>query len=204
MNAAETMESEEFKKCVAFHGHICPGLCIGYQAAKAAMAWLKENRSEDEETVAIVETDACAVDAVQVLTGCTFGKGNFIHKDYGKMALTLLSRRSGKGVRLAMKPKASGPDETHAALIRKMSEGGLSETEQKQFETLHQQRSRAILETPAEALFTLTETYMPLPNRARIEPSAPCDRCGEPVMKSKLTERNGKTVCRGCLEGLSG
>jgi len=38
---------------------------------------LGENRAEDEEIVAVVETDACGADAIQVRTGCTFGKGNF-------------------------------------------------------------------------------------------------------------------------------
>jgi formylmethanofuran dehydrogenase subunit E len=97
MTAQEILNSADFKQCEAFHGHVCPGLSIGYRAAKAAMTWLAEKRSEDEEVVAIVETDACSADAVQVLTGCTFGKGNFIFRDYGKMALTLLSRKTGQG-----------------------------------------------------------------------------------------------------------
>ena len=66
MNAQEIMAGEDFKKCAEFHGHICPGLSIGYRAAKAGMEWLAENRADDEEIVAIVETDACSADAVQV------------------------------------------------------------------------------------------------------------------------------------------
>jgi hypothetical protein len=52
---------KEFQKCVNFHGHACPGLAMGYVAARAAMAWLGERRAEDEEIIAIVETDAYAV-----------------------------------------------------------------------------------------------------------------------------------------------
>jgi len=70
------MQSDDFKRCVEFHGHICPGLSIGYRAALAGMDRLNEERAPDEEIVAIVETDACSADAVQVLTGCTFGKGS--------------------------------------------------------------------------------------------------------------------------------
>jgi len=99
----DPFQAEDFKKCAAFHGHICPGLAIGYRSSKRGMAWLKENRAEDEEVVAIVETNACGADAVQVLTGCTFGKGNFFFKDYGKQALTLISRNSGDGIRVALK-----------------------------------------------------------------------------------------------------
>ena len=45
-------------------------------------------RSHAEELVAVVETEKCGVDAIRFLTGCTFGKGNLIHKDYGKNAFT--------------------------------------------------------------------------------------------------------------------
>jgi formylmethanofuran dehydrogenase subunit E len=200
MTAEQIMNSEEFKKCIDFHGHLCPGLCIGYVAAKAGMAWLKENRSEDEELVAIVETDACSADAVQVLTGCTFGKGNFIHRDYGKMALTLLSRNTGLGVRVASKNNAVRPDKEHMALIQKMIANEMTDAERERFQELHRKRSFIVLETPVAEMFNITAAAMILPKKARIEPSEPCTRCGEPVMKSKLATVNGDRVCRGCLE----
>jgi formylmethanofuran dehydrogenase subunit E len=106
---ADTLTSDDFKQCADFHGHVCPGLAIGYQAAKAGIAWLEEHRAMDEEVVAIVETNACGVDAVQVLTGCTFGKGNFIHKDHGKQVFTFMSRESGKGTPQKWNGKNSGP-----------------------------------------------------------------------------------------------
>ena len=58
-----------------FHGHFCPGLMIGYRAAQIALRELHVERAEDEELVAICENDACGVDAVQVLTGCTDREG---------------------------------------------------------------------------------------------------------------------------------
>jgi len=41
MSVDDIINSEAFKKCEVFHGHICPGLAIGYRAATAAMAWLQ-------------------------------------------------------------------------------------------------------------------------------------------------------------------
>jgi len=198
MNAQEIMNTPDFKRCQAFHGHVCPGLSIGYKAARVAMDRLNENRAEDEEIVAIVETDACSADAVQVLTGCTFGKGNFIYKDHGKMALTLLSRKTGQGVRVAMKPGAFQPDEAHMALIQKVIRGEATAEERERFGEMHAKRSRDILETPADALFTVTAAEMDIPPRARIEPSQPCARCGEPTMPSKMETRHGLRICRGC------
>jgi formylmethanofuran dehydrogenase subunit E len=37
MNVEQIINSDEFKKCADFHGHLCPGLCIGYKAARAGV-----------------------------------------------------------------------------------------------------------------------------------------------------------------------
>jgi formylmethanofuran dehydrogenase subunit E len=78
-----------FEDIVEFHGHVCPGLALGYRVSMFALKELGE-RALDEELVAIVENNSCAVDAVQVITGCTFGKGNLIFKDYGKQVYTFI------------------------------------------------------------------------------------------------------------------
>lgn len=64
-----------FEDAVDFHGHACPGLALGYRVAVAALKHLDVSRVEDEDLVAVVENDACSVDAVQFACGCTFGKG---------------------------------------------------------------------------------------------------------------------------------
>jgi formylmethanofuran dehydrogenase subunit E len=199
MNKQEIMNSEDFVKCVDFHGHICPGLSIGYKAAKMAMEKLKEGRADDEEIVAIVETDACSADAVQVLTGCTFGKGNFIYKDHGKMVLTLLSRKTGKGIRVAMRPDAFSTDEIYLALLHKLIRGEANEEQKNRFYEIHIQRSRDVLEMPDNELFAVTTVQVELPEKARIEPSEPCARCGEPTMRTKLETIHGRKFCRDCI-----
>lgn len=199
MNKEEIMNNEDFVKCVNFHGHICPGLSIGYKAAKVAMEKLEEGRADDEEIVAIVETDACSADAVQVLTGCTFGKGNFIYKDHGKMVLTLLSRKTGQGIRVAMRPGAFSPDETHLALLHKVMRGEANEEEKNRFYDIHIQRSRDVLEMPDNELFAVTTVQVELPEKARIEPSEPCASCGEPTMRTKLETVDGRKLCRDCI-----
>jgi len=57
---------------------------FGIRAAELALQ--RFNSYDHMNLVAVVETDMCGVDAIQFLTGCTFGKGNLIHKDYGKIA----------------------------------------------------------------------------------------------------------------------
>ncbi|MDD3408957.1 MAG: formylmethanofuran dehydrogenase subunit E family protein [Methanobacteriaceae archaeon] len=98
------MENNEeilpFSEVTKFHGHVCPGSALGYRVAKTAMIKLNVSKSGDEELVAICENDSCAVDAIQVVTGCTFGKGNFIFKDYGKHVYTFYNRENGENIRI--------------------------------------------------------------------------------------------------------
>ena len=107
-----------FEEVAAFHGHRCPGLAIGYRMAHAALKALRDVRAQDEEWVAIVENDACGVDAVQYLTGCTFGKGNLIFNDYGKSVYTFYHRASGQAVRIAAKPRPTSEQQTREELMR--------------------------------------------------------------------------------------
>jgi len=101
-NSIDPKILEMMKTAEEFHGHSCPGLAIGVIASKIALETAK--RAADEELVAIVENDACGVDGIQVLTGCTYGKGNLIHLDYGKSVYTFYNRNTHRAVRLSLKP----------------------------------------------------------------------------------------------------
>jgi formylmethanofuran dehydrogenase subunit E len=199
MKAEEVLNRDDFKKCLEFHGHLCPGLAIGYRATLAGLDRLRESRSEDEEIVAIVENDACGTDAVQVLSGCTFGKGNFVYKDHGKPVFTFVSRASGRGIRVALKMDAFQPNERHMELIDKMRSESASDAEKEEFRSLHLQRSHDLLEKPLDAMFTIQEVDVELPQKARIERSRMCDQCGEPTMASKTVTRGDRCLCRDCV-----
>jgi len=92
-----------WEDAIKFHGHECGGLTWGYKVAMFALEKLDFDRSSDEELVAIVENDSCAVDAIQVVTGCTFGKGNLIFLDHGKHVYTFFNRNTGRGIRISRK-----------------------------------------------------------------------------------------------------
>ena len=55
-----------WNKAVAFHGHACGGLTIGYKASLYAMELLELTFSGDEEVVCVAENDACGVDAARM------------------------------------------------------------------------------------------------------------------------------------------
>ena len=156
-------------KAVEFHGHLCPGLAIGYRVAK----YVKEHypRSEDEELVCIAENNSCSVDAVQELLGCTFGKGNLIYKDYGKQVFTFFSRSDSRAMRIYFKGDLSGSmDDLRARYFK----GNLSEEEKKEFETMRSQVTEHIIDAPHEELLSVSEVEIPAPQKARIYPSLQC------------------------------
>ena len=104
---AHKLDSEKklWEKAAAFHGHVCPGLTIGYRAALYAMDLLGLTFSDDEQVVCITENDACGVDAIQAILGCSIGKGNLLFHMRGKQAFSFYNRKTGKSVRLVLKAK---------------------------------------------------------------------------------------------------
>ncbi len=166
----------DYCEIVRFHGHECPGLAVGYRMATAAMDELRSMRAEDEELVAIVENDACGVDALQCVTGCTFGKGNLRFYDYGKQVYTLYSRKTREGVRVVFHGRGA-PD-------------GLGDD--------REARRKWILQAPTEHVVSVERVSVSEPEPARIRRSAPCAICGESVMETRLQEVNGQRVCIPC------
>ncbi|MBM6896310.1 TraR/DksA C4-type zinc finger protein [Pseudoflavonifractor capillosus] len=158
--------------CVAFHGHACGGLTIGYKAALYAMELLGLNRSEDESVVCITENDACGVDAIQVILGCSMGKGNLLFHLRGKQAFSFYERNGGRSVRLVLRPTPDFPDK------------------ESKFDYLQS--------TPASELFDVKETVLSLPERALLFASKPCSCCGELTAESMLRLENGRLVCLDC------
>jgi formylmethanofuran dehydrogenase subunit E len=166
----------EYAEVAGFHGHTCPGLAMGYRMATAAMKALGAQRSDDEELVAIVENDGCGTDAVQYISGCTFGKGNLLFRDYGKQVYTFFSRKSLRGVRVVFRPEGI------PAAIRENRPA----------------YAEHILTAPDEAILTVTAVAIPEPAPAKIRKTVNCAGCGEGVMESRLQEVDGKLLCIPC------
>ena len=172
----------------------------GVRAAQIALRELG-GRATDEELVAIVECDNCSVDAIQVLTGCTFGKGNLLFRDYGKTAYTFIRRSDGKAIRVASKPRRHEEPQGYAELREKLSAGTASEEEQQRFQDLHRQRALRLLDMAEEELFTVEQVQVPLPREAQIRRSVVCEECGEPVMETRSRCLEGKSYCIPCFDG---
>ena len=198
MSSEKISSDRDFKRCVDFHGHTCPGIAIGFQAARVLMERLGVTRAPDEELVAVVETDSCGADAIQVMTGCTFGKGNFIFENYGKHAFSLSDRKQGKTVRACLRKDALRLLPGHRALIEKVRSGKATREEKDQYGKLQQERIESILAADPESLFKVEEVPPLIPPEAKIVPSVTCDFCGEQTKIDLLRDVDGKKACIPC------
>ncbi len=195
-----TSELKTFEQAVEFHGHTCPGIALGYRAAKAALQEIRSGRDVDEEILAIVENDACGIDAIQVLTGCTIGKGNLIFRDYGKHVYTFLNRATGDAVRVAERSDFTLDriDDTLGLLRRKVMQNTATPDEEREFRRRSGDVVKKILEMPAEKIFSVTHVKLEPEEKARIFGSVKCGICGEMVAESRARVRDGKIVCIPC------
>lgn len=161
-----------WEKAVAFHGHSCGGLAIGYKAAMLVHALFGEAFSEDEELVCVAENDACGIDAIQSILGCSAGKGNLMFRLRGKQAFSFFDRKSGKAVRLVLRDRPK-------AVTRG---SGMEWT----------------LSQPAETLFDVKAPAFTLPEPARIFQSVHCESCGETTAETMLRLEEGRKLCLDC------
>lgn len=191
-----------FKEVTEFHGHVCPGSAIGYKAAEAGLNELESSASSDEEIVAIVENDSCAVDAIQVVTGCTFGKGNLIFLDHGKQVYTFYNRQTKDGVRVALKDSFSvdllAPKLNQ--LRAKVHAGNATDLEKEDLKNMVQDVANEILEIPYKNMFEVEHVKMEAPSKAKLFKSVKCSKCGEMVSENRTEILNGEVVCIPCFK----
>ncbi len=166
------MEQKFWEKCVAFHGHKCGGLTIGYKASLYAAELLGLSYSDDEQVVCVSENDACGVDAIQVILGCSIGKGNLLFHMTGKQAFSFYNRKTGESVRLVLRPRPEGMTKDEAFSYYQTS-------------------------APSE-LFDVKKAKIILPEKARIFASVVCDCCGETAAESFIHLQDGKKLCEDC------
>lgn len=187
------LDPHVWEALIRFHGHACPGLAIGARMALGAAQRLGLDASRltgggavpyvpyarDEELVCVAETDACGVDAVQFLLGCTLGKGNLLLRPRGKSAVTVFYRPTERAVRLVWTSTFSAPgnkDEARAA------------------------RLAHFLGAPEGELFRAAEAPFAPPRDALISASLPCAACGELTAEHMMRLCGGKTYCLDCFD----
>lgn len=192
---------EALSRAAYFHGHICPGLAMG---VLASMAFLGENKpSEDEEIVTVVESKACGIDAVQVLTGCTFGKGNLIFLDHGKSVFTFYRRSENKGIRYALKNVMPILEKDGAGeLFAKVQSGNASDEEKKSFTKLWTARTVTLFKMDID-IFKISDAVDDAPEKAKIYETLTCSSCNENLGAHWAVRRDDKVLCIPCSKKIN-
>ena len=164
-----------WQDCVAFHGHECGGLTIGYKASLYAIELLNLEFSADEQVVCIAENDACGVDGIQVMLGCSIGKGNLLFHMRGKQAFSFYNRKTGTSVRLVLKPRPEGMTKADSFAYYQSRE--------------------------PKDMFDVKDATIRLPEKARLFDSYICDCCGERTASNWIRLAGGRKLCLDCYEG---
>lgn len=189
-----------FEEAASFHGHVCPGLAMGFRVAVCAIREL-DVQPGSSDIVSVVENRSCAVDAIQVVTGCTYGKGNLVVNDFGKQVYILAKRPTGEGVRIAVKwtpPPESKDDES---AWRKYMQGDRSQEVVGRVNICRAAKVNSLFAAPEEELFELTRITLSLPEKARVYPTKTCSSCGEKVMEPMaLVVGEGEHLCVPCYK----
>jgi formylmethanofuran dehydrogenase subunit E len=182
------------------HGHYCPGSAMGVKAAARAVRELGVKSTGMEEVVAIVETNSCFVDGVQMVTGCSLGNNALIYRDYGKTAFTL-AKRTGEGIRITAlfdrinMERSPEANELWDKVVVKRSG---SEEESRRLTDLWKELSFRVLEIPDEEILDIKKVNIEIPAYAHIFASVKCSVCGESIMEPRSRVKEGKPVCIPC------
>jgi formylmethanofuran dehydrogenase subunit E len=164
-------------------GHGCAGLVLGTRLALAGAAALGvEVPDTKKRLIVLSETDRCAVDGIQAVTGCRPGKRTLRVLDYGKLAATFIDEHGGRSIRVAV----------HGDLRERVGARG---------EGRHEAQRAAYATWPEQSLFTFQEVSRELsqfdrpgPPRARVN----CVTCGEEVSDARHVETESGPQCRPC------
>lgn len=169
------MDNKLWEKAVEFHEHACPGLAIGFQVSILAKKVLEiHNNIEDEDIVCISETDACGVDAIQVILKATMGTGALKIDYKGKQAFNIYNRKNGKSARFVL-------------------------NNIKDFQSKEERMKYILSQDPSE-LFTIKNTTKDFPARAKIYDSYICHKCGEKTAANAVDLVDGNYICFSCRE----
>ena len=196
-----------FEAGLALHGHKCPAMPMGLRVGAAAMNALEVQRAPDGQLLALAEigTNHCATcfaDGIQTVTGCTFGKGNLQRLNYGKWALTLIEKKTGRAVRVSVKAEIMASSRQEVFFQKYRMRGiAASQVPSEVADPLIQR----MLNTPQDQLVTVGEVF----TREVMDPahsfeSFVCFSCGEMVAEPYGRLLGKQKVCIPCRQRATG
>ncbi|MDY6918520.1 MAG: FmdE family protein [Chloroflexota bacterium] len=189
------------------HGHFCPGSALGVMASAYGLQLLETGYTPSsgmEHLMAVVETNSCFADGVQVVSGCTLGNNSLVYRDLGRMAVSFTVRGERTGVRVRVRPDFRYHVEREVpeffplmdTVVRNRE--GTAEQEAA-FKLKGREAAFALVRLPFEDILTAETVRPTLPEYAPIAASVTCRSCGEQTMTTKVVPHGeGAGLCLIC------
>lgn len=172
----------------AHGGHACPGIVLGTRLALAGAAGLGIDIPDTRKRLVVaVETDRCAVDAIQALTGCRPGKRTLRLLDYGKLAATFYDLANRRALRISVRG-----DVRANVLVRPGEDPSAAQI-------------RAYSTMPCDQLLSMMSAPFevdPLDLPGKPSRRVTCLRCGEEVSDGREVTNEIGDHCRPCAAEL--
>jgi formylmethanofuran dehydrogenase subunit E len=189
-----------------FHGHKCPAMPMGLRVGAAAMNALGVDRACDGQLVALVEIGenhcaTCFADGVQMITGCTFGKGNIQRLHLGKWGVTLVDKATGRAVRVTPQAEAMAANKK-TSFFKDYREKGIpaSKVPGDVIEPLVEK----VMGAPDDMLLSIGEIFdYDWKDAKHSFSSFVCDECHEMVVEGYGRIAGDQKVCIACHEKLT-
>ncbi len=185
-----------------FHGHKCPAMPNGLRVGAAAMNKLEVTRTGDSALFAILELGenhcaTCFADGIQVITGCTFGKGNITKTNKGKWGLTLIDKKTNRAVRVTPKAEAMlQTKKTH--FFKNYREKGVPPTQVP--DEVVQPLIDKVMNAPEEMIMCISDVFEYIwKEPVHSFNSFACEECGEMVVAEYSSIKGKKHVCMDCV-----
>jgi formylmethanofuran dehydrogenase subunit E len=187
------------RRAAELRGHLCPGLPLGIKMARKGLRLLgMEDPASRGELLVFAENNRCAVDAVQVVTGCSMGSRRLKVYEYGKSAATFYDREKGKSIRVFARPRL-GSDIFKLAVAEgiPVEEGRVNAS------------SKAGRDAMMNAFMKMTEDQIFDHEVVRLRdpgayadtapvPRTVCAKCGEEILDGRGRSKGGKVLCVAC------
>lgn len=184
-----------------FHGHKCPAMPNGLRVGAAAMNALGVERTGDSALHAMLDLGdnhcaTCFADGIQVITGCTFGKGNIEKTHKGKWALTLIDKKTNRAVRVTPTAEAMMANKK-TSFFKDYREKGVPPTQVP--DDVVEPLVVKVMNAPEEMMMQISEVFEYKWNQpVHSFKSFVCEECGEMTVMEYGRIKGDKKVCLDC------
>ncbi|MFB6343111.1 FmdE family protein [Saccharicrinis sp. FJH62] len=184
-----------------FHGHKCPAMPNGLRVGSAAMNALGVERTGDSALHAILDLGenhcaTCFADGIQVITGCTFGKGNIEKTHRGKWALTLIDKKTNRAVRVTPTAEAMLANKK-TSFFKDYREKGVPPTQVP--DDVVEPLVVKVMNAPEDKMMKISEVFeYQWKQPVHSFNSFVCEECGEMTVMEYGRVKGDKKVCMEC------